>query len=72
MTYKFSTDDVPVLGICLEVSVPHQLIIFQDSHPIRLVFLLLFDVYCGSFVLLYCYRVGVEVLKNNVLEIRHL
>ena len=37
-TYKFSTNDVPVLSIVLVVSIAHQGVILQNRHPVLVVF----------------------------------
>ena len=70
--YKFSADDVPVLGISLEVSIPHQLIFLQNSHPIVFTLFLLSDfTQTTTLELLHCKRVCVEVLQDYILEERH-
>ena len=55
-TYKISSYDVPVLSIILEVWVVHERIIFQNSLPLLIVFLVfaseLFDRYLVSIVVL--------------------
>lgn len=55
-TYHFGADDMPVLSVTLKVRVVHQRIVFQNSLPLLLVFLVLasklFDRYLVSIVVL--------------------
>ena len=55
---------MPVLGISFEVSVAHQLVIFEHSYP-RVFVLFLVN---AALELFDCHRVSVKVLQHYVVE----
>ena len=65
-TYKISSNDVPVLSIILEVWVVHERIIFQNSLPLLIVFLVL------ASELFNRYLVSIVVLEAQVRECSNL
>ncbi len=66
LTYKFSSYDVPVLGIGLKVSIAHQLIVLEDGNPATLWFAG-FSIW-RCFGLFNSHRVCIKVLKNDVVK----
>jgi len=68
MTYKLSTNDVPILGIVLVVCVLHQIVILENRNPIFFVRHVLASIagtgWCDE--LFYGYCVSVEILQRQV------
>lgn len=68
MTYQLCPDYVPVLSICLEVCVLHELVVLEHSDPIALKLPLLLGVTAARLKLLDGHRVCIEILENYVVE----
>ena len=69
VTYEFCSDDVPALGIRLEVRILHQCVVLQQRFPLLLVFTVTSRL---SGELLDRYLVAVEVLEAQVAEVGRL
>ena len=61
---------MPVLGIVLKVSISHQLVVLQHSHPVLVILKVFSDPQRVSWLceLLNCYHVSVEILQSDVGE----
>lgn len=68
-TYQLCPDDVPVLCIRFVVRVLHQSVIFEDSFPILIIFLIRWILASELF---YRNLVTIVVLENQVAKIRGL
>ena len=68
LTYKFDSNDVPVLGIVLEMAVLHELVVLEYGYPVFIVLHLVTvsTAARGSNELLYGYCVSVEILEAHV------
>ena len=70
ITYQFDANNVPVLSVILVVSIVHECVVFENCHPI----FVLFHVFtcvggaCWSDKLLHGNCISVEILKGDVRE----